>query len=55
MVAGIAVLAGVGLAEEAAKLPSAEDILKRNVAARGGDDRVQTLAIGEVWNVPERP
>jgi hypothetical protein len=37
MVAGIAVLAGVGLAEEAAKLPSVDDILKRNVEALGGE------------------
>ena len=37
MAAGIAVLAGVGLAEEAAKLPSVDDILKRNVEALGGE------------------
>ena len=43
MVAGIAVLAGVGLAEEAAKLPSVEDILKRNVEALGGEKAMRKL------------
>ena len=43
MVAGIAVLAGVGLAEEAAKLPSVDDILKRNVEALGGEKAMRKL------------
>ena len=41
------------LTDEPVDLPPAE--LARVVSARGGDDRVQTLALGETWNVPERP
>ncbi|HJO53321.1 MAG TPA: hypothetical protein QF373_02380 [Verrucomicrobiota bacterium] len=41
--AGIAVLTGVGLAEEAAKLPSVDDILKRNVEALGGEKAMRKL------------
>ena len=43
MVAGIAVLAGGGLAEEAAKLPWVDDILKRNVEALGGEKAMRKL------------
>ncbi len=41
------------LTDEPVDLPPAE--LARVVAARGGDDRVRTLAIGERWSIPERP
>ncbi|HJO24045.1 MAG: MBL fold metallo-hydrolase [Myxococcota bacterium] len=41
------------LTDEPVDLPPGE--LARVVAARGTDDRVQSMAIGERWRVPERP
>ena len=38
MAVGLAVLAGVGMAEQSIKLPSADDILERNVQALGGEN-----------------
>ena len=43
MVAGFAVLASVGMADEAVKLPSVDDILKRNVEALGGEKAMRKL------------
>jgi len=43
LAAGIAAWACVGLAEEAANLPSVDDILKRNVEALGGERAMRKL------------
>ncbi|MFQ3168350.1 MAG: hypothetical protein ACI8QI_000895 [Limisphaerales bacterium] len=43
MAAGLAVLAGVGMTEQPAKLPSVDDILKRNIAALGGEKAMRKL------------
>ncbi len=43
LAAGIAAWACVGLAEEAANLPSVDDILKRNVEALGGEKAMRKL------------
>jgi hypothetical protein len=43
MVAGFAVLAGVGLAEQPAKLPSVDVILKRNIESLGGEKAMRKL------------
>jgi len=43
MAAGFAVLAGVGLAEQSAGLPSVDEILKRNIQALGGEKAMRKL------------
>ncbi|MEE2679854.1 MAG: MBL fold metallo-hydrolase [Myxococcota bacterium] len=41
------------LTDEPVDLPPTE--LDRVVSARGGDERVRSLAVGETWKLPERP
>jgi len=48
MVAGFAVLASVGLAEQPAKLPSVDVILKRNIESLGGEKAMRKLKNREV-------
>ena len=43
MAVGLAVLAGVGMAEQPTKLPSVDDILERNVEALGGEKAMRKL------------
>ena len=43
LAAGIAAWVCVGLAEEAANLPSVDDIIKRNVEALGGEKAMRKL------------
>ena len=43
MAVGLAVLAGVGMAEKPTKLPSVDDILERNVEALGGEKAMRKL------------